>query len=219
MECDEESDVDENSLVASLEDWIDNMQSTVLSQSSFHSLAREDLACIIERIMEILKKCSALKAVQTVCAATLILLDSSAIVHFKEGLEGILEALSERRSQHPQSKELIDTIGSKVAVSITEDLSLGSSFNDDPSLRSISSPGSCFPTQMTLGSEFSADGATAYPAPGGELIDLSNSDWIVKMKPGMVVTVNSDGKSYTITGNGKTATINEFEVNLNFLPR
>ena len=174
MECAEESDSDENSLLAKLEEWLEAMRSIALSQDSFDSLAREDVAGIIESINQTLRKASSLKALQTVCNATLILLDSSEVVHYKENLLRILEVLNVKRSQHPQSEDFIDTLRGKIQEMAS---SLGNGFDHVSSSQSkfeLSdfSLGSSFdqaskPTQLTSGS----DCTTIDPAPCGGLAE------------------------------------------------
>lgn len=158
----------EDSLLASLDQWLQEMQSIALSQDSYDSLGQEDVACIIDSISQALRKATSFKALQTVCKATLILLDNSETMHYKENIRDILEVLNVKRSQHPQAEELIDTLRTKMQqsgfdhVSSSQskieviDFSLGSSFDQVTE-----------PTKLTSGS----DCATVEPAPCGGLAE------------------------------------------------
>ena len=178
-EEEEECDSNEKDLLASLEKWLEDMQSVALSQDSFHSLAQEEVSVIVEEIMRTLRKASNLEALQTVCKATLTLLDSAAPVHLKESLPGMLELLTAKGSQHPQSEEFIDAVRSKIQQMEQNSslVSLGSSFEIvsgkqskigltelDSLCSSIDQVPSA--TQLTLGSDFSANSA-----PEGELAE------------------------------------------------
>jgi len=50
------------------------------------------------------------------------------------------------------------------------------------------------------------------PLPGGGLLDLKQPDWVTMVKPGMKISISSNGKIYTITGNGKRVLINGFKI-------
>ena len=91
MECVEESDSDENTLLSKLENWIKGMRSIAsrqdsfdslapvvgISQDSFASMTQEEVARVIDTILQTATKASTLKALKTVCNATMILLDNS----------------------------------------------------------------------------------------------------------------------------------------------
>ena len=168
-ECVEEGgNENEDSLLASLDQWLQEMQSIALSQDSYDSLEQEDVACIVESIQRTSRKASSFKALQTVCKATSTLLDHSEIMHYKENIQDILEVLNVKRSQHPQAEDLIDTLRTKIQesgfdhVSSSQgkieviDFSLGSSFDQVTQ-----------PTKLTSGS----DCTTVDPAPCGGLAE------------------------------------------------
>ena len=182
MECVEESDSDENTLLSKLENWIKGMRSIAsrqdsfdslapvvgISQDSFASMTQEEVARVIDTILQTATKASTLKALKTVCNATMILLDSSEIVHCKGSLEGVMQILNVKRTQHPETEELIDTLRGKI-----EQMSEGNGFDIVSTLGSdftATNPDSCgefasggdkTSTQFTLGSDFTTVNAGA----------------------------------------------------------
>ena len=182
MECVEESDSDENTLLSKLENWIKGMRSIAsrqdsfdslapvvgISQDSFASMTQEEVARVIDTILQTATKASTLKALKTVCNATMILLDNSEIVHCKGSLEGVMKILNVKRTQHPETEELIDTLRGKI-----EQMSEGNGFDIVSTLGSdftATNPDSCgefasggdkTSTQFTLGSDFTTVNAGA----------------------------------------------------------
>ena len=182
MECVEESDSDENTLLSKLENWIKGMRSIAsrqdsfdslapvvgISQDSFASMTQEEVARVIDTILQTATKASTLKALKTVCNATMTLLDSSEIVHCKGSLEGVMKILNVKRTQHPETEELIDTLRGKI-----EQMSEGNGFDIVSTLGSdftATNPDSCgefasggdkTSTQFTLGSDFTTVNAGA----------------------------------------------------------
>ena len=182
MECVEESDSDENTLLSKLENWIKGMRSIAsrqdsfdslapvvgISQDSFASMTQEEVARVIDTILQTATKASTLKALKTVCNATMILLDNSEIVHCKGSLEGVMQILNVKRTQHPETEELIDTLRGKI-----EQMSEGNGFDIVSTLGSdftATNPDSCgefasggdkTSTQFTLGSDFTTVNAGA----------------------------------------------------------
>ena len=182
MECVEESDLDGNTLLSKLENWIKGMRSIAsrqdsfdslapvvgISQDSFASMTQEEVARVIDTILQTATKASTLKALKTVCNATMILLDNSEIVHCKGSLEGVMKILNVKRTQHPETEELIDTLRGKI-----EQMSEGNGFDIVSTLGSdftATNPDSCgefasggdkTSTQFTLGSDFTTVNAGA----------------------------------------------------------
>jgi len=50
------------------------------------------------------------------------------------------------------------------------------------------------------------------PLPGGGLLDMKKPEWVTMVKPGIKIYISSNGKTYTITGNGKRVLINGFKI-------